>query len=145
MSENFKQQRPYEQENYPVSPEIIYYGDRKFNYKVIQEGVYLQISQMQHTEAPNYFPIPDNYIIQTTWGRGGNCRTVQCSIYYIEEISHYLICFGDNFQYQVVSAQSLFDASVELHKVSFNLKLYFYYFKKNYKGDFLIHILYFIR
>ena len=66
MSENFKQQRPYEQKNYPVSPEIIYYGDRKFNYKVIQEGVYLQISQMQHTEAPNYFPIPDNYIIQTT-------------------------------------------------------------------------------
>ena len=41
MSENFKQQRPYEQENYPVLPEIIYYGDRKFNYKVIQEGVYL--------------------------------------------------------------------------------------------------------
>ena len=118
MSENFKQQRPYEQENYPVSPEIIYYGDRKFNYKVIQEGVYLQISQMQHTEAPNYFPIPEN------------CRTIQCSIYYIEGNPHYLICFGNNLQYQVVSAQSPFDASVELHKVSFNLKLYFCYFKK---------------
>ncbi|GES86742.1 hypothetical protein GLOIN_2v1781678 [Rhizophagus clarus] len=30
---------------------------------------------------------------------------------------HYLICFGDNLQYQVVSVQSPFDASVELHKI----------------------------
>ncbi|PKK77600.1 hypothetical protein RhiirC2_808583 [Rhizophagus irregularis] len=34
-----------------------------------------------------------------------------------EEKPHYLICFGDNLQYQVVSAQSPFDASVELHKI----------------------------
>src|SRR5687767_2526968 len=111
------QQKPYEQEDYPTSPEIIYYGDRKYNYIIIQEGVYLPVVQMHYTEAPNYFPIPDNYIIQTTWGRASNCRTIQCSINYIEEIPHYLICFGDNFQHQVVSAQSLFDVSVELHKV----------------------------
>ncbi|GET64198.1 hypothetical protein GLOIN_2v1783494 [Rhizophagus irregularis DAOM 181602=DAOM 197198] len=36
-------QRPYEQENYSASPEIIYY------------------------EAPNYFPVSYNYIIKTTW------------------------------------------------------------------------------
>ena len=120
-----KQQRPYEQENYPVSPEIKYYGDRNFNYIVIQEGVYLSVMQMHYTEAPNYFPIPDNYIIQTTWGRGDNCRTVQCSIYYIEGIPHYLIRFGDHLQHQVVSVQSLFDASVELHKV-----VILYYFKE---------------
>ncbi|PKC68629.1 hypothetical protein RhiirA1_456983 [Rhizophagus irregularis] len=56
---NSNQQRPYEEENYPISPEIIYY----------------------------------------------------------EEKPHYLICFGDNLQYQVFSAQSPFDASVELHKI----------------------------
>ncbi|GES85286.1 hypothetical protein GLOIN_2v1488672 [Rhizophagus clarus] len=56
---NSKQQRPCEYENYPISPEIIYY----------------------------------------------------------EGEPHYLICFGDNLQYQVVSVQSLFDASVELHKI----------------------------
>ena len=65
--ENSKQQRPYEEENYPTSPEIIYYGDRKFNYTIIQEGVYLPAAKLYYTEAPNYFPIPDNYIIQTTW------------------------------------------------------------------------------
>ena len=124
------QQKPYEQENYSVSPEIIYHGDRKFKYIVIQEGVYLPVAQLHYTEAPNYYPIPDNYIIQTTWGRANNCRTIQCSIYYIEGIPHYVICFGINFQHQVTSAQSPFDASVELHKVSFNLKLYFCYFKK---------------
>src|SRR2546423_12350645 len=117
------QQKPYEQENYFVSPEIIYHCYRKFKYIVIQEGVYLPVAQLHYTEAPNYFPIPDNYIIQTTWGRTSNCRIIQCSIYYAEGIPHYLICFGDNFQYQVVSAKSPFDASVELHRVSFSKKL----------------------
>ena len=116
---NSKQQKPYEQENYPVSPEIIYYGDRKFTYIVIQEGIYPPAAQLNYTEAPNYFPVPDNYIIKTTWGRSENCCTIQCSIYYIEGNPHYLICFGNNLQYQVVSAQSPFDVSVELHKVSY--------------------------
>ena len=112
-------QRPYEQENYSASPEIIYYGDRKFKYIVIQEGIHLPAMQLHYTEAPNYFPVPNNYIIQTTWGRANNCRTIQYSIYYIEGIPHYIICFGVNFQHQVASAQSPFDASVELHKVSY--------------------------
>ncbi|GBC35838.1 hypothetical protein GLOIN_2v1761734 [Rhizophagus irregularis DAOM 181602=DAOM 197198] len=80
-------QRPYEQENYLASPEIIYYGDRKFNYTVIQEGVYPPVAQLKFTEAPNYFPVPDNYIIKTTWGWSNNCQIIQCSIYYIEEIA----------------------------------------------------------
>ena len=120
-------QRPYKEENYPFSPKIIYYGDRKFEYIVIQEGDYPSVAQLNYTEAPNYFLVPDNFIIKTTWGRASNCRTIQCSIYYIEGNPHYLICFGDNLQYQVVSTQSPFDAFVELHKVSY---LYFYYFKK---------------
>ena len=130
-------QRPYEQENYPASPEIIYYGDRKIKYTVIQEGVYLTAMQLHYTEAPNYFPIPDNYIVQTTWGRANNCRTIQCSIYYIEENPHYLICFGDNLQYQVVSVQSPIDASVELHKVSFDC------FITNESKDFNIYLILF--
>ncbi|PKY30545.1 hypothetical protein RhiirB3_392656 [Rhizophagus irregularis] len=64
-------QRPYEQENYPASPEIIYYGDQKFSYTVIQEE--------------------------------GN--------------PHYLICFGNNFQHQIVLVQSIFDAFIELHNI----------------------------
>jgi hypothetical protein len=117
------QQRPSEQENYPISPEIIYYNDRKFTYVVIQEGVYPPATQLKYTEAPNYFPIPDNYIIKTMWGQASNCRTIQCSIYYIEGEPHYLICFGNNLQHQVVSVQSPFDASVELHKVSYYIFL----------------------
>ncbi|UZO19886.1 uncharacterized protein OCT59_011155 [Rhizophagus irregularis] len=34
-----------------------------------------------------------------------------------EEKPHYLICFEDNLQYQVFSAQSPFDTSVELYKI----------------------------
>jgi hypothetical protein len=99
---NSKQQRPYEKENYPISPEIIYYGDQKFTYIVIQEGIYPPA--VNYTEAPNYFPIPNNYIIKTTWGWANNSRTIQYSIYYIEGKPHYLIYFGDNLQYQVFSA-----------------------------------------
>ena len=117
------QQRLFEQENYSISPEIIYYTDRKFTYIVIQEGVYPPAAQLKYTEAPNYFPILDNYVIKTMWGRASNCRTIQCSTYYIEGKPHYLICFGNNLQHQVVSVQSPFDASVELHKVSYYIFL----------------------
>ncbi|GBC43485.2 hypothetical protein GLOIN_2v1809230 [Rhizophagus irregularis DAOM 181602=DAOM 197198] len=61
---NSKQQKSFEKENYPISSEIIYYDDRKFTYVVIQEGTYSPT--VNHIEAPNYFPISDNYIIKTT-------------------------------------------------------------------------------
>ncbi|CAI2189194.1 1448_t:CDS:1, partial [Funneliformis geosporum] len=113
---NSNQLRPYEKENYPISLEIIYYGNQKFNYTIIQEGIYLSAVKLCYIETPNYFPIPDNYIIQTTWSQTSNHCTIQCYIHYVEGIPHHLICFGSNFQYQVVSVQSLFDASVELHR-----------------------------
>ena len=49
-------QKPYEEETYPISPEIIYYGDQKFTYVVVQEGVYPVTAQLIYTEAPNHFP-----------------------------------------------------------------------------------------
>ncbi|GBB94657.1 hypothetical protein RclHR1_00240005 [Rhizophagus clarus] len=49
--------------------------------------------------------------------KSSNSQTIQSSIYYIEGEPHYLICFRDNLQYQVVLVQSPFDASVELHKI----------------------------
>ncbi|GES96088.1 hypothetical protein GLOIN_2v1809230 [Rhizophagus clarus] len=91
--------------------------DRKFTYVVVQENIYPSATQLRYTGALNYFPVPDYYIIKTTWGRSNNSRTIQYSIYYIEGEPHYLICFRDNLQYQVVSVQSPFDASVELHKI----------------------------
>ena len=71
-----KQQRPFEEESYPTSSKIIYYGDRKFTYIIIQEGIYPTATILKYTEAPNYFPIPDNYIIKTTWGQANNSRTI---------------------------------------------------------------------
>jgi beta-mannanase len=61
---NSEQQKPFEKENYPILSEIIYYGDQKFTYVIIQEGTYPPT--VNYTEAPNYFPILDNYIIKTT-------------------------------------------------------------------------------
>ena len=93
---NSKQQRPCEHENYPISPEIIYYSDWKFTYIIVQENIYPSATQLRYTGALNYFPVPDYYIIKTTWGQSSNSQTIQYSIYYIEGEPHYLIYFRDN-------------------------------------------------
>jgi hypothetical protein len=113
-------QKPYEEENYPDSPEITYYGiDRKINYVILQEGTYPPAAELSLTKAPNCFPLPDNYVVKTTWGRGKNCYTVQCSVDYVETIPHYKIRFGNNFDSEVISTQSPTDAVANLFIVGF--------------------------
>ncbi|PKC14881.1 hypothetical protein RhiirA5_408868 [Rhizophagus irregularis] len=101
---NSNQQRLYKKENYSISLEIIYYDNQKFVYNIIQEGIYL--SAMNYIETPNYFPISDNYIIKTTWNQANN---------------------------SFFSAQSPFNASVELHKIEelLFLSLFFWTSIKN--------------
>jgi len=113
-------QKPYEEENYPDSPEITYYGiDRKINYVILQEGTYPPAAELSLTKASNCFPLPDNYVVKTTWGRGKNCYTVQCSVDYVETIPHYKIRFGNNFNSEVISTQSPTDAVANLFIVGF--------------------------
>ena len=53
MSENFKQQKPYEQENYPISSEIIYGRfavEREETLKKIKNELILNLDKFQHLE-----------------------------------------------------------------------------------------------
>ncbi|CAB5337153.1 unnamed protein product [Rhizophagus irregularis] len=63
--------------NYPEDDTIIYKQrnekgivNRSFTYKIITVGKYPDKKILQVTRAPNCYPIPDDYKIQTKWGRG---------------------------------------------------------------------------
>ncbi|RIB08501.1 hypothetical protein C2G38_2211480 [Gigaspora rosea] len=82
-----------------------------FLYKVIKEGTYPNKSLLAHTFPPNKYQIPDNYTIETTWGRGHNQCTVQCSINYNMEGPVFQIHFGKHFEYEVSSSKTATDAA----------------------------------
>src|ERR1043165_956028 len=67
--------------NYPYDPVIKFkQTGRSFLYKVIKEGTYPNKSSLVYTLPPNKYRIPDDYVVETTWGRSTNQCTVQCSI-----------------------------------------------------------------
>jgi|SRR5581483_8965147 len=96
---------------------------RSFYYKIIKAGTYPQESILCQTQRPYSYPIPHDYIVQTTWKR--NMCTVQCSVNYINNIPTYIVEFGDNFSSQVVSNKSSSDAVTLYHKVNTNLFLFY--------------------
>ncbi|CAG8856737.1 5804_t:CDS:2, partial [Gigaspora margarita] len=49
-------------------------------------------SELAYTLKPNQYPIPDKYIVETTYGK--NEQTVICYINYIAKRPHYKIIFG---------------------------------------------------
>ena len=63
--------------NYPFDP-IIKFKQLgcSFSYKVIKEGIYPSKSSLVYTLTPNKYQIPDDYIVETTWGRSKNQYTV---------------------------------------------------------------------
>ena len=69
--------------NYPFDPVIKFkQTGRSFSYKIIKEGIYSNKSSLVYTLLPNKYRIPDNYVVETTWGRSTNQCTVQCFINY---------------------------------------------------------------
>ncbi|CAG8615927.1 9068_t:CDS:2, partial [Scutellospora calospora] len=54
--------------------------------------VYPPEPDLAHTLKPNCYPIPDKYIIETTYGK--DKKTVICHINYIAKHPHYKIIFG---------------------------------------------------
>ncbi|CAG8607163.1 4814_t:CDS:1, partial [Funneliformis mosseae] len=72
---------------------------RSFQYYIIEEGFYPPY--LAYTRMPNHYPIPDNYIVETTYGK--NMKTVTCSINYYNEKPLYEIKFGHECVYSDLS------------------------------------------
>ncbi|CAJ0921219.1 14144_t:CDS:2 [Entrophospora sp. SA101] len=109
--------------NYPASKILqLNQNNTCYTYTIIKEGFYPPSDILQYTSLRScnnsQFKIPDDYLIQTTWGRGSSSHTVQCEINYLEKAANFKICFGDNFQTCVNSAQSATDAANAYLKVA---------------------------
>ncbi|UZO18751.1 uncharacterized protein OCT59_010063 [Rhizophagus irregularis] len=97
----FKRKNPTEIHNYPKKS-IIQYSEpgRSYTYKIIEEGYYPPATYLKYTKGQS-FRIPDNYEVETSWGKPKKLQTVRCLIKYVEKI-----------QYHVKSEKSSSDAAV---------------------------------
>ncbi|CAB5148784.1 unnamed protein product [Rhizophagus irregularis] len=80
--------------NYPFDSIINFKkSGHSFSYKIIKEGTYPNKSLLAYTLPPNKYRIPDDYMVETTWGRSNNrCVYLQLEvrrmlqIYFIKNI-----------------------------------------------------------
>jgi len=111
---------PKEITEYPKTNKILYTdGRRSYYYTVIQEGLYLQPPVLAYTQGKNKYKIPNNYCVETTWGRKENKKTVKCLINYIEDKPLFKIMYGINFLEEVQSNISLTTVANAALKVSY--------------------------
>jgi len=104
--------------NYPFDPIIKFKQQgRSFSYKIIKEGRYPSKAILAYTLPPKKYKIPDNYKIETTWGRGNNQCTIQCLINYVDDKPFFQIWFGNHFERDVSSVKSATDTANLFHKV----------------------------
>ena len=84
-----------------------------YSYTIIKEGFYPSNDIHRYTSAHNnsQFKIPDNYLVQTSWGKGVSRHVVKCEINYVELVPVFKVYFGKNFQGFVTSTQSPLNAT----------------------------------
>jgi hypothetical protein len=119
---------------YPASNIIILnQNGTQYTYTVIKEGYYPQNDILRYTSAHScnntQFKIPDDYLIQTSWGRGSSKHIIQCGIIYIEKIPVFKISFGENFQASVESIHSATKAAnayLQVSCIKLNILIPFY-------------------
>ncbi|CAJ0630207.1 5933_t:CDS:2 [Entrophospora sp. SA101] len=138
MTENFNQENTNpnlqieENSTYPLVNNITYKErvnnqmKRSFSYVIIKEGVYPEkvltgpksknsvISRKKR--SIQQYKIPHNYIVETTWGRAANKRTVRCKINYVDGIPQFCIECGFNFQNVIFSTKSPSDAALNYER-----------------------------
>ncbi|CAG8596827.1 19188_t:CDS:2 [Racocetra persica] len=108
---------PQELGDYPKNSIILYKEkNRSFIYKIIKEGIYPMAPILKYTLAPNKYEIPDNYIVETTWGHKTNKQTIKSQINYISGTPTFYIYYGSNFKNYIVSNKSSSHAATLLHQ-----------------------------
>ncbi|CAG8562182.1 17197_t:CDS:2 [Cetraspora pellucida] len=80
------------------------------------EGFYPHASELHFTLLPNKYPIPDNYSIKTSWGRGENQQTVQCKIKYKNRSPEFRILYSNSFEHEIKSNKSATKAATDYNK-----------------------------
>ncbi|CAG8829075.1 19406_t:CDS:1, partial [Cetraspora pellucida] len=97
----------YETNTYPQNPVIRYKtSHRSLVYTIVSEGIYPVTNILAWTKKPNSYKVPDQYIVETNYGKKNKHTTITCSIDYIENKPHYFIRFGDGLNDFVMSDKS---------------------------------------
>jgi hypothetical protein len=106
-----KSKNPIEIHNYPKES-IIQYSEpgRSYTYNVIEEGYYPSANYLKYTKGQS-FRIPDNYEVESSWGKPKKRQSVRCIIKYVKKNPVYWVYFGKAFQYYVKSEKSSSDAA----------------------------------
>ncbi|CAG8729545.1 505_t:CDS:1, partial [Dentiscutata heterogama] len=73
-----------------------------YTYTIISEGVYPSKNKTCYTSAHSRngtsYRIPDNYVVQTRWGRGRSQHVIDCEIKYEIDRPVYIIRFEKDEQ-----------------------------------------------
>jgi hypothetical protein len=110
---------PKEITEYPKTDVILYTDSkRSYHYTVKQEGLYPQPPVLSYSQGKNKYKIPDNYCVETTWGRCNKKRTVKCFINYIRDKPFFKIMYGLDFSEEVYSNTSSTAAANAVIRVS---------------------------
>jgi hypothetical protein len=100
-----------EQSKYPKdNPFSLKQNNTNYTYTIIQEGFYPSKDIICYTSARSkngtQFKIPNNYLVQTNWGRGKSQHTVECEIEYESNgCPVFRILFEENFQQCIVESK----------------------------------------
>ena len=88
----------------------------------MKEGFYPSKALLKFTKKPNSYPLPDDYEVITTWGRGKCQNVVKCSIEYENSQPVFIIFYGN----QVLrTTQSCTAAATQIQQVKFTIFLIF--------------------
>jgi hypothetical protein len=97
------------QSKYPeANPFSLKQNNTNYTYTILEEGFYPKSTCFTSARSRTgiQFKVPNNYLVQTSWGRGKLRHTVKCEIEYESDGPVFRICFGEDFQYIVESKES---------------------------------------
>ncbi|RIB08006.1 hypothetical protein C2G38_2212765 [Gigaspora rosea] len=92
-----------DQSKYPKNnPFLLKQNNTIYKYYVINEGFYPPENKVCYTVASSRdrtrYEVPDNYLVQTRWGRAKSRHMVECKIMYEQDGPVYIIRFEKNSQ-----------------------------------------------
>ncbi|CAG8766214.1 3969_t:CDS:2 [Cetraspora pellucida] len=98
------------QNKYPENnPFTLKQSNTNYNYHIINEGFYPSNSKIYYTSARSCsgtkYKIPDNYLVQTSWGRGKSWHIIECEIEYDSDGPVFRIRFNENSQNYVIESK----------------------------------------
>ncbi|CAG8760946.1 24299_t:CDS:2, partial [Cetraspora pellucida] len=98
------------QNKYPENnPFMFKQSNTNYNYHIINKGFYPSNSKIYYTSARSHsgtkYKIPDNYLVQTSWGRGKSQHIIEYEIEYDSDGPVFRIRFNENSQHYVIESK----------------------------------------